>query len=67
MGIYIQVSTLTSVSRRLLHGGDPFSVPDYLREQVAEFEGQYVNPGYSNYYKRFLDNNPDPTKESLYE
>ncbi|XP_058267623.1 E3 ubiquitin-protein ligase TTC3 isoform X2 [Hemibagrus wyckioides] len=54
-------------SLRLLHGGDPFSVPDYLREQVAEFEGQYVKPGYSNYYKRFLDNNPDPTKESLYD
>ncbi|KAK3550077.1 hypothetical protein QTP86_019173 [Hemibagrus guttatus] len=54
-------------SLRLLHGGDPFSVPDRLREQVAEFEGQYVKPGYSNHYKRFLDNNPDPTKESLYD
>ncbi|XP_060751998.1 E3 ubiquitin-protein ligase TTC3 isoform X2 [Tachysurus vachellii] len=54
-------------SLRLLHGGDPFSVPDYLREQLAEFEGQYANPGYSNHYKRFLDNNPDPTKECLYD
>lgn len=51
----------------LLDGGDPFSVPDYLKEQVAEFEGQYVNPGHFKHYKRFLDNDPDPTKESLYE
>ncbi|XP_053502090.1 E3 ubiquitin-protein ligase TTC3 isoform X2 [Ictalurus furcatus] len=54
-------------SLMLLHGGDPFSVPDFLREQVAEFEGQYVNPGSSNRYKKYLDNDPDPTKESLYD
>ncbi|KAK1800424.1 hypothetical protein P4O66_005652, partial [Electrophorus voltai] len=51
----------------LLDGNDPFSVPDHLRDQVAEFEGQYVSSGHLNYYKKFLDNNPDPTKESLYE
>lgn len=51
----------------LLDDVDPFSVPDYLRDQVAEFEGQYVTLGCSNYYKRFLDNDPDPAKESLYE
>lgn len=61
------MSVCLSVSRMLLHGGDPFSVPDFLREQVAEFEGQYVNPGSSNRYKKYLDNDPDPTKESLYE
>ncbi|XP_035391281.1 E3 ubiquitin-protein ligase TTC3 isoform X2 [Electrophorus electricus] len=51
----------------LLDGNDPFSVPDHLRDQVAEFEGQYVSSGHLNYYKKFLDNNPDPTKESLYD
>ncbi|KAF5892632.1 E3 ubiquitin-protein ligase TTC3 isoform X3, partial [Clarias magur] len=54
-------------SLMLLDGDDPFSVPDYLREQVAEFEVQYVNPRSFNTDKRFLDSNPDPTKESLYD
>ncbi|XP_034168674.2 E3 ubiquitin-protein ligase TTC3 isoform X1 [Pangasianodon hypophthalmus] len=54
-------------SLMLLDGDDPFSVPDNLREQVAEFEGQYVTSGYLKHYKRFLDNDPDPTKESLYD
>lgn len=51
----------------LLHAVDPFSVPDYLREQVAEFERQYVNPGSLNCYRRVMENDPDQTKESLYE
>ncbi|KAI4885476.1 hypothetical protein NFI96_009301, partial [Prochilodus magdalenae] len=51
----------------LLDGTDPFSIPDHLRDQVAEFEGQYVGTGRLYNYKRFLDNNPDPTKESLYD
>ncbi|XP_076876166.1 E3 ubiquitin-protein ligase TTC3 isoform X2 [Brachyhypopomus gauderio] len=54
-------------SLMLLDASDPFSVPDHLRDQVAEFEGQYVVPEHLNYYKRCLDNNPDPTKESLYD
>lgn len=49
----------------LLDATDPFSVPDRLRERVAEFEGHYT--GRLNHYKRVLDNNPDPTKESLYD
>lgn len=51
----------------LLDGGNPFSVPDYLREQVADFEGQYGNPGHFNQYKRFSNSDPDPTEEFLYE
>uniref|UniRef100_A0A3B4E5Q3 RING-type E3 ubiquitin transferase n=1 Tax=Pygocentrus nattereri TaxID=42514 RepID=A0A3B4E5Q3_PYGNA len=54
-------------SLMLLDGTDPFSVPDHLRDQVAEFEGQYDGSGRLNNYKRFLDNNPDPTKETLYD
>uniref|UniRef100_A0A3P9A2U6 RING-type E3 ubiquitin transferase n=1 Tax=Esox lucius TaxID=8010 RepID=A0A3P9A2U6_ESOLU len=46
---------------------DPFSVPHHLRHQVAEFEGQYNTGSHSSHYKRILDNNPDPTKESLYD
>ncbi|XP_041718315.2 E3 ubiquitin-protein ligase TTC3 isoform X2 [Coregonus clupeaformis] len=46
---------------------DPFSIPDHLRNQVAEFEGQYNNGSRSSHYNRILDNNPDPTKESLYD
>ncbi|XP_022537132.2 E3 ubiquitin-protein ligase TTC3 isoform X2 [Astyanax mexicanus] len=49
----------------LLDATDPFSVPDRLRERVAEFEGHYT--GRLNQNKRVLDNNPDPTKESLYD
>ncbi|XP_072515716.1 E3 ubiquitin-protein ligase TTC3 isoform X2 [Salminus brasiliensis] len=52
-------------SLSLLDATDPFSVPDRLRERVAEFEGHYT--GGLNHYKRVLDNNPDPTKESLYD
>ncbi|KAG9351552.1 hypothetical protein JZ751_022803 [Albula glossodonta] len=53
-------------SLMLLDSSDPFSVPNHLRDQVAEFEGQYVGaPG--SHYRRILDNNPDPTKESLYD
>ncbi|XP_060765384.1 E3 ubiquitin-protein ligase TTC3 isoform X2 [Neoarius graeffei] len=54
-------------SLMLLDGGNPFSVPDYLREQVADFEGQYGNPGHFNQYKRFSNSDPDPTEESLYD
>ncbi|XP_066506429.1 E3 ubiquitin-protein ligase TTC3 isoform X2 [Hoplias malabaricus] len=54
-------------SLMLLDGTDPFSVPEHLREQVAEFEGQYYGSGRLNHYKRFLDNSADRTKESLYD
>ncbi|XP_051793252.1 E3 ubiquitin-protein ligase TTC3 isoform X2 [Acanthochromis polyacanthus] len=46
---------------------DPFSVPSHLREQVADFEDQYNGTGHGGLYKNILDNNPDPTKESLYD
>uniref|UniRef100_A0A672Z5B0 Tetratricopeptide repeat domain 3 n=1 Tax=Sphaeramia orbicularis TaxID=375764 RepID=A0A672Z5B0_9TELE len=45
---------------------DPFSVPSHLREQVTNFEDQYSS-SHQNHYKNILDNNPDPTKESLYD
>ncbi|XP_041656998.1 E3 ubiquitin-protein ligase TTC3 isoform X2 [Cheilinus undulatus] len=54
-------------SLSFLHPGDPFSVPSHLREQVADFEEQYNNGRHRNHYKNILDNNPDPTKESLYD
>ncbi|KAL1267240.1 hypothetical protein QQF64_002915, partial [Cirrhinus molitorella] len=49
-----------------LNGMDPFSVPEHLRGQLAEFEEQYAGSAHRSHYERILDNNPDPTKESLY-
>ncbi|XP_029556092.1 E3 ubiquitin-protein ligase TTC3-like [Salmo trutta] len=54
-------------SLMFLDPSDPFSVPNHLRDQVTEFEGQYNNGSRSSHYKRILDHNPDPTKESLYD
>ncbi|CAB1316543.1 unnamed protein product, partial [Coregonus sp. 'balchen'] len=54
-------------SLMFLDPSDPFSVPSHLRDQVTEFEGQYNNGSRSSHYKRILDNNPDLTKESLYD
>ncbi|XP_078088843.1 E3 ubiquitin-protein ligase TTC3 isoform X2 [Mustelus asterias] len=45
----------------------PFVVPEYLRSQLEEFEDIYDPQLYSNHYQRVLDNNPDPTRESLYD
>uniref|UniRef100_A0A8D0D818 Tetratricopeptide repeat domain 3 n=1 Tax=Sander lucioperca TaxID=283035 RepID=A0A8D0D818_SANLU len=56
-----------AVNRSFLHPSDPFSVPSHLREQVAEFENQYNGTRHRSHYKNILDNNPDPTKESLYD
>lgn len=53
-------------SLSFLHPSDPFSVPSHLREQVADFEDQY-NSRSRTLYRNILDNNPDPTKESLYD
>ncbi|KAK9968873.1 hypothetical protein ABG768_003172 [Culter alburnus] len=50
-----------------LNGMDPFSVPDHLRGQLAEFEEQYAGSAHRSHYERILDNHPDPTKESLYD
>ncbi|XP_051257776.1 E3 ubiquitin-protein ligase TTC3 isoform X2 [Dicentrarchus labrax] len=54
-------------SLSFLHPGDPFTVPSHLREQVADFEDQFNGPRNRSHYKMILDNNPDPTKESLYD
>ncbi|XP_074852251.1 E3 ubiquitin-protein ligase TTC3 isoform X2 [Carettochelys insculpta] len=50
-----------------MNPGEPFIVPEYLRDQVEEFEALYGSVLDSNNYQRFLDNNPDPTCESLYD
>lgn len=46
---------------------DSFTVPSHLRDQVAEFEDQYDSRRHRSHYKHILDNNPDSTKESLYD
>ncbi|XP_023695952.2 E3 ubiquitin-protein ligase TTC3 [Paramormyrops kingsleyae] len=52
-------------SLRLLDSNNPFIVPEHLRHQLDEFEGQYNN----NRFKTILDNNirTDPAKENLYD
>uniref|UniRef100_A0A9J7XBK9 Tetratricopeptide repeat domain 3 n=1 Tax=Cyprinus carpio carpio TaxID=630221 RepID=A0A9J7XBK9_CYPCA len=50
-----------------LNALDPFSVPEHLRGQLEEFEEQYAGSPHRSHYERILDNNPDPTKESLYD
>ncbi|KAJ8347748.1 hypothetical protein SKAU_G00263370 [Synaphobranchus kaupii] len=54
-------------SLMLLNTSDPFMVPEHLRNQVAEFEGRYSNIVPGSHYRTILDNNPDSTKESLYD
>ncbi|XP_041808110.1 E3 ubiquitin-protein ligase TTC3 isoform X2 [Chelmon rostratus] len=54
-------------SLSFLHPADSFSVPSHLREQVADFEDQYNSSRHRSHFKQILDNNPDPTKESLYD
>ncbi|XP_075767908.1 E3 ubiquitin-protein ligase TTC3 isoform X1 [Pelodiscus sinensis] len=49
-----------------MNPGEPFIIPEYLRDQVEEFEALFDNVSDSNNYQRLLDNNPDPTCESLY-
>ncbi|KAM9332192.1 E3 ubiquitin-protein ligase TTC3 isoform 1-T1 [Pholidichthys leucotaenia] len=50
-----------------LDPSEPFSVPYHLREQVADFEDQYNATGQRSHFRKILDNNPDPTKESLFD
>ncbi|KAM4545794.1 E3 ubiquitin-protein ligase TTC3 [Odontesthes bonariensis] len=54
-------------SLSFLHPVDPFSVPSHLREQVADFEDQYNGTRHRSPFKKILDNNPDPTRECLYD
>ncbi|NXT74402.1 TTC3 ligase, partial [Zapornia atra] len=44
----------------------PFVIPEYLQEQIEEFE-KLCGFSNSNSYQRFLDDNPDKAYESLYE
>ncbi|KAL2095421.1 hypothetical protein ACEWY4_010140 [Coilia grayii] len=46
----------------LLDSLDPFSIPGYLRDQVAEFEEEVGGRG-----RRSLYNIPDPARENLYD
>ncbi|KAM8899891.1 E3 ubiquitin-protein ligase TTC3 isoform 2-T2 [Spinachia spinachia] len=54
-------------SLSFLHPADPFSVPSHLREEVAYFEEQYNSNRHTGHSKMILDNNPDSTKESMYD
>ncbi|XP_067113904.1 E3 ubiquitin-protein ligase TTC3 isoform X1 [Osmerus mordax] len=55
-------------SLMILDPSDPFSVPNRLRDRVAAFEDQYNSSNHSTLHKQILtNNNPDPTKESLYD
>ncbi|NWV24507.1 TTC3 ligase, partial [Origma solitaria] len=44
----------------------PFVIPEYLQEQLEEFEALY-NLSNSNNYQRLSNNNPDPISENLYD
>ncbi|XP_054611276.1 E3 ubiquitin-protein ligase TTC3 isoform X2 [Dunckerocampus dactyliophorus] len=50
-----------------LNPSRPFSIPNHLQEQVAEFEDQYSGPRHKRDFKKLLDNNPDPTEENMYD
>ncbi|KAM6147135.1 E3 ubiquitin-protein ligase TTC3 isoform 4-T4 [Phoenicopterus ruber ruber] len=59
--IFIEENTLD-----FTNSYEPFVIPEYLREQLEEFEA-LCDVSNSNSYQRLLDNNPDQTCESLYE
>ncbi|NXO75744.1 TTC3 ligase, partial [Sitta europaea] len=44
----------------------PFVIPEYLQEQLEEFEALY-NVSNSNSYQMNNNNNPDPISENLYD
>ncbi|NXR61677.1 TTC3 ligase, partial [Rhadina sibilatrix] len=44
----------------------PFVIPEYLQEQLEEFEALY-NVSNSNSYQINNNNNPDPIYENLYD
>ncbi|XP_064262599.1 E3 ubiquitin-protein ligase TTC3 isoform X4 [Passer domesticus] len=45
---------------------EPFVIPEYLQEQLEEFEARY-NISNSNNYQMNNNNNPDPISENLYD
>ncbi|XP_048090015.1 E3 ubiquitin-protein ligase TTC3 isoform X1 [Alosa alosa] len=51
----------------LLDSLDSFTIPDYLQDQVAEFEEECVGAGDSIHIRRNLYKIPDPTREHLYD
>uniref|UniRef100_A0A4X2K3W5 Uncharacterized protein n=1 Tax=Vombatus ursinus TaxID=29139 RepID=A0A4X2K3W5_VOMUR len=54
----------------ILHSNsyDPFVVPDYLRDEVEEFEALYEkNSSNNSNYQKLLDSNLDPKCEPLYD
>ncbi|NXG33127.1 TTC3 ligase, partial [Dromaius novaehollandiae] len=59
--IFIEENTLD-----FMNPYEPFVIPDYLRGQMDEFEA-LCHVSNSNGYQSLLDNNLDPTCESLYE
>uniref|UniRef100_H3B6W4 RING-type E3 ubiquitin transferase n=1 Tax=Latimeria chalumnae TaxID=7897 RepID=H3B6W4_LATCH len=56
-----------SLDRMFLSSHDPFTVPEYLQDQLEAFENLYDDNSSSSRYQRFLDNDPDPSRESLYD
>ncbi|XP_068769752.1 E3 ubiquitin-protein ligase TTC3 isoform X4 [Struthio camelus] len=59
--IFIEENTLD-----FMNPYEPFVIPDYLRGQMEEFEA-LCEVSNSNGYQSLLDNNLDPTYESLYD
>ncbi|XP_051870702.1 E3 ubiquitin-protein ligase TTC3 [Pristis pectinata] len=49
-----------------MNSTDLYAHPDYLGQQ-REFEDMSANISDGSHYQRLLDNNPDPTRESLYD
>ncbi|XP_072369328.1 E3 ubiquitin-protein ligase TTC3 isoform X2 [Scyliorhinus torazame] len=50
-----------------MHSAVPFTIPEYLRGQLEDFDDIYDPQICGNHYQRVLDNHPDPTRESLYD
>uniref|UniRef100_A0A8C9N9B4 RING-type E3 ubiquitin transferase n=1 Tax=Serinus canaria TaxID=9135 RepID=A0A8C9N9B4_SERCA len=46
---------------------NPFVIPEYLREQLEEFEARYNISNSNNYQLNNNNNNPDPISENLYD
>ncbi|NXA77557.1 TTC3 ligase, partial [Thryothorus ludovicianus] len=45
----------------------PFAIPEYLQEQLEEFEALYNNSNNYQHINNNNNNNPDPICESLYD
>ncbi|NXG99087.1 TTC3 ligase, partial [Loxia leucoptera] len=45
----------------------PFVIPEYLQEQLEEFESRYNISNSNNYQLNNNNNNPDPISENLYD